>query len=117
MKVGLVMQCSNCGGVIQKDDKFCAHCGSKTEGHGENHSENNLERKCPACSEVVGENDQFCMNCGSPIEKSETQINSSIVATNYSNTNNHIEKEATESINFTEEAKNLFNSTTKSIGN
>ena len=45
------------------------------------------------------------MNCGSPIEKSETQINSSIVATNYSNTNNHIEKEATESINFTEEAK------------
>ena len=32
------------------------------------------------------------------------------------NTNNHIEKEATESINFTEEAKNLFNSTTKSIG-
>ena len=36
------------------------------------------------------------MNCGSPIEKSETQINSSIVATNYSNTNNHIEKEATE---------------------
>lgn len=42
MKVGLVMQCSNCGGVIQKDDKFCAHCGSKTEGHGENHSENNL---------------------------------------------------------------------------
>ena len=43
MKVGLVMQCSNCGGVIQKDDKFCAHCGSKTEGHGENHSENNLE--------------------------------------------------------------------------
>ncbi len=116
MKVGLVMQCSNCGGVIQKDDKFCAHCGSKTEGHGENHSENNLERKCPACSEVVGENDLFCMNCGSPIEKSETQINSSIVATNYSNTNNHIEKEATESINFTEEAKNLFNSTTKSIG-
>ena len=31
--------------VIQKDDKFCAHCGSKTEGHGENHSENNLEKK------------------------------------------------------------------------
>lgn len=116
MKVGLIMQCLNCGGVIQEDDQFCAHCGSKNEITKETIPNNNIERKCPSCSDIVGENDRFCMNCGAQIEKEKIQINSSAVETNDSNTNNHIEKEATESINITEEAKNLFNSTTKSIG-
>jgi len=74
------------------------------------------EVKCPNCHEQIESEDKFCMNCGYHLQDTTSQVHQSVEAHTYSDTAPKVEKEVAESINLTEEAKNLFNNTTKSIG-
>ncbi|TAA92645.1 PrsW family intramembrane metalloprotease [Staphylococcus saccharolyticus] len=74
------------------------------------------EVKCPNCHEQIESEDKFCMNCGYHLQDTTSQVHQSVEAHTHSDTAPKVEKEVAESINLTEEAKNLFNNTTKSIG-
>ena len=47
-------KCTNCGGMIPDNAKFCLECGSKVEA---------LVPTCPNCGEEVPKG-KFCPNCG-----------------------------------------------------
>lgn len=59
--------CSKCGKPIQKEDRFCGHCGEKiSEVVKEEHS-------CPRCGFLGQTEDMFCQECGTPLTKPEKQ--------------------------------------------
>jgi len=49
--------CSECGAVLEKDDKFCPICGAKVR-----------VKACPSCGAKPRPDDKFCRKCGSEIE-------------------------------------------------
>lgn len=53
--------CPECGGKINKNDKFCMFCGSK------NTQDINI---CSRYKSPVSSDDRFCSNCGFMLKKS-----------------------------------------------
>ena len=119
MKVGIELICSNCGAHLEKDDKFCVNCGQSVLDNPKTKTEhffNSHERQCPKCHKVVNVDDKFCINCGHFLQQTLSNANDNIGSHTYSNTKPEIENETADRIRLTEEAKHLFNNTTKSIG-
>ena len=119
MKVGIKLICSNCGAHLEKDDKFCVNCGQSVFDNPKTKTEHNFnsqDRQCPKCHKVVNVDDKFCINCGHSLQQTLSNSNDNIASHTYSNTKPEIENETADHIRLTEEAKHLFNNTTKSIG-
>ena len=119
MKVGIELICSNCGAHLEKDDKFCVNCGQSVFDNPKTKTEHNFnsqDRQCPKCHKVVNVDDKFCINCGHSLQQTLSNSNDNIASHTYSNTKPEIENETADHIRLTEEAKHLFNNTTKSIG-
>lgn len=119
MKVGIELICSNCGAHLEKDDKFCVNCGQSVFDNPKTKTEHNFnsqDRQCPKCHKVVNVDDKFCINCGHSLQQTLSNLNDNIASHTYSNTKPEIENETADHIRLTEEAKHLFNNTTKSIG-
>ena len=119
MKVGIKLICSNCGAHLEKDDKFCVNCGQSVFNNPKTKTEHNFnsqDRQCPKCHKVVNVDDKFCINCGHSLQQTLSNSNDNIASHTYSNTKPEIENETADHIRLTEEAKHLFNNTTKSIG-
>ncbi|MGZ9411314.1 PrsW family glutamic-type intramembrane protease [Staphylococcus epidermidis] len=113
------MICSNCGAHLEKDDKFCVNCGQSVFDNPKTKTEHNFnsqDRQCPKCHKVVNVDDKFCINCGHSLQQTLSNSNDNIASHTYSNTKPEIENETADHIRLTEEAKHLFNNTTKSIG-
>ncbi|MCG2438522.1 PrsW family intramembrane metalloprotease [Staphylococcus epidermidis] len=113
------MICSNCGAHLEKDDKFCVNCGQSVFDNPKTKTEHNFNsqvRQCPKCHKVVNVDDKFCINCGHSLQQTLSNSNDNIASHTYSNTKPEIENETADHIRLTEEAKHLFNNTTKSIG-
>lgn len=54
-----VFSCSNCGNVINTDDKFCSKCGAI-----------NLQKiKCPSCGNDIDNDSIYCTKCGCKVQK------------------------------------------------
>lgn len=109
------MKCSMCGGEVGSNDRFCQHCGhdlTTTQVSHEAQTPTKNEFSCPNCHESVDSNDKFCINCGYHLMEGT----SSVTNETYNHSQPQIEKEIANETNITQEAKNLFNSTTKSIG-
>ncbi|MFH4906120.1 PrsW family glutamic-type intramembrane protease [Staphylococcus cohnii] len=110
------MKCSNCGSHVENNDKFCIYCGHNLE------NEEIMSRKnevCPNCYTEIEDQDKFCMNCGYNLkEKKDESIEENQKAERKETfkTSDRIEKQTADNIDLKYEAKNLFNSTTKSIG-
>jgi len=54
---------SVCGKQVEKDSKFCRHCGAVQE------------ILCPGCGKVYKEMIKFCSECGSSLEAKEEPSN------------------------------------------
>ncbi|MDU2135698.1 MAG: PrsW family glutamic-type intramembrane protease [Staphylococcus warneri] len=109
------MICPSCANEVGQNDKFCQHCGTNLTVEKPIMKENvdtNNNLTCPNCNENVQSNDKFCINCGFKLNES-MQYSSNET---YNHSHQHIEREVANNTNITEEAKNLFNNTTKSIG-
>ncbi|SCT12340.1 PrsW family glutamic-type intramembrane protease [Staphylococcus caeli] len=114
------MNCSNCGEQVARSDKFCIHCGhsvksdmSTKEGEIQN------ENICPNCNTSVKDEDKFCVKCGCFLKENEeikSRLHKKDEKDNYNESSETIEKQTAQNINLKNEAKNLFNNTTKSIG-
>ncbi|MCM3568997.1 zinc ribbon domain-containing protein [Neobacillus mesonae] len=61
---GATKTCSNCGGTIDREDKFCGFCGQKQETPASSNDQTELI-SCPACEEQIPANGSFCPCCGS----------------------------------------------------
>jgi hypothetical protein len=46
--------CDTCGGALQRDALFCAHCGARRQAPD----------RCPACSTGLAPDARFCSGCG-----------------------------------------------------
>jgi len=55
--------CIVCGKQVEKDSKFCRHCGAVQE------------ILCPGCGKVYKEMIKFCSECGSSLEAKEEPSN------------------------------------------
>lgn len=103
------MYCGKCKGKVNSNDKFCTNCGSELKHNAI--VENSEISQCPRCKSKIHNDDDFCPNCGYTLKEDSVS---------YISENNikqrKVEKENTENIDFKEEVKNIFNSTTKSIG-
>ena len=103
------MQCSKCNQKVNPEDKFCMYCGNNLENDGATYSEEaqiTSVPHCPSCHAEVNPDDKFCMQCGFNLATA-------------SNSNSHIrnlENQTKENVSLADEAKQLFNNTTKSIG-
>lgn len=113
------MECSICGGHVDSNDKFCQHCGhdlTVKKAEKENHiqtkiADNNLS--CPNCHESINSNDKFCINCGYNLsDKTDYQPREEL----YNQSAQQVESEIADNTSLADEAKNIFNNTTKSIG-
>jgi len=61
---GTARACSNCGGTIDSNDKFCGFCGQKQEIPTTLNSQIELT-VCPTCEEQIPVDVHFCQCCGS----------------------------------------------------
>ncbi len=114
MGVRVDMKCTNCQKVVQVDDKFCMHCGNNLELQKEGVSKDILDdEQCPKCKSIVGKNDKFCMNCGYNLSGLFAK-NQDVKFANEKE--ERLVSQSVESIDLKNEAKNLFENTTKSIG-
>ncbi len=52
--------CSECGGILVEDSKFCPSCGVKIE-------EKTNTLHCPECGVILTEDFKFCPSCGSKL--------------------------------------------------
>ena len=77
------------------------------------HNFNSQDRQCPKCHKVVNVDDKFCINCGHSLQQTLSNSNDNIASHTYSNTKPEIENETADHIRLTEEAKHLFNNTTR----
>jgi rRNA maturation endonuclease Nob1 len=59
----LKQNCIVCGKQVEKDSKFCRHCGAVQE------------ILCPGCGKVYKEMIKFCSECGSSLEAKEEPSN------------------------------------------
>lgn len=106
----MLMQCSKCNQKVNPEDKFCMYCGNNLENDGATYSEEaqiTSVPHCPSCHAEVNPDDKFCMQCGFNLA---TASNS-----NFSHTES-LENQTKENVSLADEAKQLFNNTTKSIG-
>lgn len=115
------MNCKNCGKHIDKNDKFCTYCGHGIEQNttiNENTTKN--DKICPNCKAKVGIEDRFCIKCGHNLKKEDGEIKRESQKSEEKETFNEsvetIEQQTAQNINLKNEARNLFSSTTKSIG-
>jgi len=70
---GYMLYCSNCGGEVDNEDRFCKHCGkSRTKGTSDSSSRN--ISKCPRCGEVVNAFDITCRSCGYEFRNKDNSI-------------------------------------------
>ena len=56
-------QCSNCGATINRNAKYCVHCGEKV------FPKTSSKKHCLNCGMKVEEGYRFCTNCGEPVDK------------------------------------------------
>ncbi|MFH4911001.1 PrsW family glutamic-type intramembrane protease [Staphylococcus cohnii] len=104
------MICTNCERHVQKNDKFCMHCGHRLESNNIKNETKIHNEKCPICKTKIDSEDKFCMYCGHSLKvlkNDEKNINQSKKIS---------EKQAKDTIDLKYEAKNLFENTTKTIG-
>lgn len=109
------MECSNCGNHVEKTDKFCQFCGHDLKikyDEKENNTSKMSILKCPNCYEIVNEEDKFCHKCGCNLQNKFSDSMIEEINTN----NQQIESNIASNTNLAQEAKNLFDNTTKSIG-
>ncbi len=60
------LKCINCNMPIDKESKFCKHCGQKQE------------IQCSECGRVYKEAVKFCSDCGALICKEEDDLNENV---------------------------------------
>jgi len=77
-------RCSQCGGVLRAEDRFCPGCGARTAGTRSDHCTycgeeiprgrfclhcgHMLQVVCPVCHTELGKNEHFCSHCGQLID-------------------------------------------------
>lgn len=115
------MNCSNCGGHVASDDKFCIHCGHNIKSEETvKEAETQNEKICPNCSTKVKDDDKFCMECGHILRDKDDVLNdrpqNDMGKETFNENSETLEKQTAQNINLKNEARNLFNNTTKSIG-
>lgn len=54
-----LLRCSECGSIVNENDKFCWNCGAKIE----------IQYLCPVCHKEVKSDDKFCRNCGAKLSE------------------------------------------------
>lgn len=104
------MICTNCKRHVQKNDKFCMHCGHRLDSNNIKKETKIHNEECPICKAKIDSEDKFCMNCGhslKALKNNEENLNQNKKIS---------EKQAKDTIDLKYEAKNLFESTTKTIG-
>ena len=65
--------CSNCGGEVDNEDRFCKHCGKSRTVGVSNASSKNIS-KCPRCGEIVNAFDITCRSCGYEFRNKDISI-------------------------------------------
>ncbi|MBU6114397.1 MULTISPECIES: PrsW family glutamic-type intramembrane protease [Mammaliicoccus] len=115
------MICANCSVAVGENDKFCINCGTNLEEtsiKSENIIQN--ENACPMCNTSIEVGDKFCTGCGHNLngnDNSQKTVFSNIdEEENFIGSEGNKEKKVADNINLKSEAKNIFDSTTKSIG-
>ena len=81
-----LINCSECGNQVNKNDSICQNCGNPLNQNMFNTNATNIfnqpqeetttqKLKCSECGNQVNENDSICSNCGCPLIQNEITEN------------------------------------------